>query len=238
MGMFLCRENKLGEPVSVDQAEEHIFGYVLMNDWSARDIQAWEYVPLGPFTSKNLGTSISPWVVLADALAGSKTAGIENKTELQPYLRESNKNNILGVELEVDIISKPHLPILAARVQSTDATISAPSGNKTTISRTNSKNLLWSWPQMIAHHTITGCNLRPGDLLGSGTISGTEPGTEGSILEQTQGGKQTVKLNGGEERKFLQDGDTMIIRGWSGQEGALVGFGEVSGKIEASLKLF
>lgn len=105
MGMFLCRENKLGEPVPVDQAEEHIFGYVLMNDWSARDIQAWEYVPLGPFTSKNLGTSISPWVVLADALDGAKTAGIENKTELQPYLRESKKNNVLGVDLEVDIIS-------------------------------------------------------------------------------------------------------------------------------------
>ncbi|KAL2879794.1 hypothetical protein SGCOL_004837 [Colletotrichum sp. CLE4] len=218
MGMFLCRENKLGEPVPVDQAEEHIFGYVLMNDWSARDIQAWEYVPLGPFTSKNLGTSISPWVVLADALDGSKTAGIENKTELQPYLRESKKNNVLGVDLEVDIITA--------------------NGNKTTISKTNSKNLLWSWPQMIAHHTITGCNLRPGDLLGSGTISGTEPGTEGSILEQTQGGKQAVQLSGGEERKFLQDGDTLIIRGWSGQEGALVGFGEVSGKIEAALKLF
>ncbi|TKW53300.1 Fumarylacetoacetase [Colletotrichum tanaceti] len=218
MGAFLCRGNALGEPVPVDDAEEHIFGYVLLNDWSARDIQAWEYVPLGPFTAKNLGTSISPWVVLADALEASKTAGIENTTELLPYLRESRKNNLLGVQLEVDIITA--------------------SGNKTTISRTNSSNLLWSWPQMIAHHTISGCNLRPGDLLGSGTISGTEPGTEGSILEQTRGGKQTMKLSGGEERKFLQDGDTMVIRGWSGEEGALVGFGEVSGTIEAALKLF
>ncbi|KAK1593406.1 fumarylacetoacetase [Colletotrichum navitas] len=218
MGMFVCRENNLGEPVPVDQAEEHIFGYVLMNDWSARDIQAWEYVPLGPFTSKNLGTSISPWVVLADALAGAKTPGLENKTELLPYLRESRKDNTLDIELEVEIITA--------------------SGNKTTLSRTNSKNLLWSWPQMIAHHTITGCNLRPGDMFGSGTISGADPGTEGSILEQTKGGKQPVKLNGGEERKFLQDGDTIIIRGWSGQEGAIVGFGEVSGQIEAPLKLF
>ncbi|KAK2738813.1 fumarylacetoacetate hydrolase [Colletotrichum kahawae] len=218
MGMFLCRENALGEPVRVDEAEQHIFGYVLMNDWSARDIQAWEYVPLGPFTSKNMGTSISPWVVLADALEATKTAGIGNTTELQPYLRETKKDNLLGIELEVDLITA--------------------NGNKTTISRTNSKNLLWSWPQMIAHHTITGCNLRPGDLLGSGTISGTEPGTEGSILEQTKGGKEAVKLNGGEERKFLQDGDTLVIRGWSGQDGALVGFGEVSGKIEAALPLF
>ncbi|KAF6831424.1 Fumarylacetoacetase 2 [Colletotrichum musicola] len=218
MGMFICRENKLGEPVPVDKAEEHVFGYVLMNDWSARDIQAWEYVPLGPFTSKNLGTSISPWVVLADALEGSKTAGITNDTELQPYLREGKKDNVLGIELEVDLITAKD--------------------NKTTISRTNSKNLLWSWPQMIAHHTITGCNLRPGDLLGSGTISGTESGTEGSILEQTQGGKQAVKLTGGDERKFLQDGDTVIIRGWAGEKGALVGFGEVSGKIEAALPLF
>ncbi|KAF6825221.1 fumarylacetoacetase [Colletotrichum plurivorum] len=218
MGMFICRENKLGEPVPVDRAEEHVFGYVLMNDWSARDIQAWEYVPLGPFTSKNLGTSISPWVVLADALEGSKTAGIANDTELQPYLREGKKDNVLGIELEVDLITAKD--------------------NKTTISRTNSKNLLWSWPQMIAHHTITGCNLRPGDLLGSGTISGTESGTEGSILEQTQGGKQAVKLTGGEERKFLQDGDTVIIRGWAGEKGALVGFGEVSGRIEAALPQF
>ncbi|KAJ0139782.1 Fumarylacetoacetase, partial [Colletotrichum tanaceti] len=104
MGAFLCRGNALGEPVPVDDAEEHIFGYVLLNDWSARDIQAWEYVPLGPFTAKNLGTSISPWVVLADALEASKTAGIENTTELLPYLRESRKNNLLGVQLEVDII--------------------------------------------------------------------------------------------------------------------------------------
>ncbi|KAK1998238.1 fumarylacetoacetase [Colletotrichum falcatum] len=205
MGMFICRENKLGKPVPVDQADEYIFGYVLVNDWSARDIQAWEYVPLGPFTSKNLGTSISPWVVLADALAGAKTAGLENKTELLPYLRESRKDNILDIELEVEMITA--------------------NGNKKTISRTNSKNLLWSWPQMIAHHTITGCNLRPGDMFGSGTISGAEPGTEGSLLEQ--------------KGKFLQDGDTITIRGWvgQGQEGALVGFGEVSGQIEAALEL-
>ncbi|KAL2112711.1 hypothetical protein VUR80DRAFT_6738 [Thermomyces stellatus] len=217
MGMFICKENDLGSPVPVNDAEEYIFGYVLMNDWSARDVQAWEYVPLGPFTSKNLGTSISPWVVLADALEEAKGPGIENPNELLPYLKESRKDNVLGVELEVDLVTA--------------------AGNRTTISRTNSRNLLWSWPQMVAHHTVTGCNLRVGDLFGSGTISGTEPGSEGSILERTQGGKVPLPLSGGEERRFVQDGDTLVIRGWFGKEGALVGFGEVSGTVEAAVPL-
>lgn len=218
LGMFVCRANDLGQPVPVDEADDYVFGYVLMNDWSARDLQAWEYIPLGPFTAKNLGTSISAWVVLADALEGAKGPGIPNDTQLLPYLREKAKDNVLQVELEVDLITA--------------------GGNKTTISRTISRNLLWSWPQMIAHHSISGCNLRPGDLLGSGTISGTEPGTQGSVLEQTQGGKEALKLAGGEERKFLQDGDTIVIRGWAGEEGALVGFGEVSGTIKPALPLF
>ncbi|GJN86402.1 hypothetical protein PLIIFM63780_009982 [Purpureocillium lilacinum] len=218
MGMFICRENQLGSPVPVDEADDYIFGYVLMNDWSARDLQAWEYVPLGPFTAKNLGTSISAWVVLADALADAKGAGIPNDTPLLPYLQEKKKDNVLQIDLEVDLITA--------------------NGNKTTISKTNSRNLLWSWPQMIAHHSISGCNLRPGDLFGSGTISGTEPNTQGSILEQTQGGKVAMQLAGGEERKFLQDGDTLVIRGWAGKEGALVGFGEVSGKILPAHPLF
>ncbi|KHN95020.1 Fumarylacetoacetase [Metarhizium album ARSEF 1941] len=218
MGMFICRENKLGNPIPVDQAEDYIFGYVLMNDWSARDIQAWEYIPLGPFTAKNMGTTISAWVVLADALNNSRTAGIPNDTPLLPYLQEKKKDNCLNIHLEVDVTTAK--------------------GNKTTISKSNSKNLLWSWPQMIAHHTITGCNLRPGDLLGSGTITGDKPGSEGSILEQSQGGKVPVKLQGGEERKFFQDGDTVTIRGWAGEQGALIGFGEVSGTILPALPLF
>ncbi|TWU78479.1 hypothetical protein ED733_008947 [Metarhizium rileyi] len=218
MGMFICRENTLGSPIPIDDAEEYIFGYVLMNDWSARDIQAWEYIPLGPFTAKNLGTAISAWVVLADALDGSRTAGIPNDTTLLPYLQEKKKDNCLDIQLEVDVTTAK--------------------GNTTTISKSNSKNLLWSWSQMIAHHTITGCNLRPGDLLGSGTITGDQPGSEGSILEQTKGGKVSVQLQGGEERKFFQDGDTVTIRGWAGKEGALIGFGEVSGTIQPALPLF
>ncbi|KAM5349625.1 hypothetical protein ACJ41O_006130 [Fusarium nematophilum] len=216
LGMFISKGNQLGAPVPVDAAEEYIFGYVLMNDWSARDIQQWEYVPLGPFNAKNFGTTISPWVVLADALETYKTAGLVNEVELKDYLREKRQENILDISLEVDLTTAK--------------------GNKTTITRTNSKNLLWSWPQMIAHHSISGCNLRTGDLLGSGTISGLEAGTQGSLLEQTQGGKVLVQLDGGEERKFVQDGDTITIRGWSGAGDGLVGFGECSGTIIAPIK--
>ncbi|KAG6003914.1 hypothetical protein E4U21_001592 [Claviceps maximensis] len=218
MGMFICRENQLGHPIPIADAQDYVFGYVLMNDWSARDIQAWEYVPLGPFTAKNLGTTISAWVVLADALVGSMTAGIANDHALLPYLDEKTKENCLDIQLEVELTTAK--------------------GHKTTISKSNSKNLLWSWPQMIAHHTITGCNLRTGDLLGSGTITGDTPGSEGCLLEKTQGGKTAAQLQGGEERKFLQDGDTVTIRGWAGKEGALIGFGEVTGTVQAALPLF
>ncbi|RDA84177.1 hypothetical protein CP532_3915 [Ophiocordyceps camponoti-leonardi (nom. inval.)] len=218
MGMFVCRENELGRPVPVDEADDYIFGYVLVNDWSARDLQAWEYIPLGPFTSKNLATSISPWVVLADALADAKGPGIANDTPLLPYLRQKTPDQVLQVELEVDLTTAE--------------------GDTTTISRSNSRFLLWSWPQMIAHHTISGCNLRPGDLFGSGTISGEDPASTGCLLERTGGGKTTMRLQGGGERRFLLDGDTVVIRGWAGKEGARVGFGEVSGKILPAEQLF
>ncbi|KAK0369014.1 fumarylacetoacetase [Colletotrichum limetticola] len=212
MGMFISKPNDLGSPVSVKDADEHIFGYVLMNDWSARDIQQWEYVPLGPFNAKNFGTTISAWVVLADALEPFRTKGLENETQLQKYLQEDRSDNVLDIKLEV--------------------TLAPSEGEETTVTRTSAKNLLWSWPQMVAHHSISGCNLRAGDLLGSGTISGDQAGTQGSLLEQSQGGKVPIKLNGGQERKFIQDGDTVVIRGWAGeQDGQLVGFGECVGQI-------
>ncbi|KAK1489080.1 fumarylacetoacetase [Colletotrichum tamarilloi] len=212
MGMFISKPNDLGSPVSVKDADEHIFGYVLMNDWSARDIQQWEYVPLGPFNAKNFGTSISAWVVLADALEPFRTKGLENETQLQKYLQEDRSDSVLDIKLEV--------------------TLAPSEGEETTVTRTSAKNLLWSWPQMVAHHSISGCNLRAGDLLGSGTISGDQAGTQGSLLEQSQGGKVPIKLNGGQERKFIQDGDTVVIRGWAGeQDGQLVGFGECVGQI-------
>jgi len=217
LGAFVCRANKMGEPIPIAEAEDSLFGVVLMNDWSARDIQAWEYVPLGPFNAKNFGTSISPWVVLADALEPFLGNGLKNETELLPYLQEKRKENVYNIHLEVDLTTK--------------------SGTSTTITRTNAQNLLFSFPQMLAHHTITGCPLQVGDLLGSGTISGTEPGSQGSMLEQCSNGKSTLKLNGNEERKFLEDGDTVTIRGWAGGEGALVGFGECVGEIQPPIKV-
>ncbi|CAF9919394.1 MAG: hypothetical protein GOMPHAMPRED_001779 [Gomphillus americanus] len=211
LGMFLCQGNQMGSPIDVKAAQDHIFGYVLLNDWSARDIQAWEYVPLGPFTAKNFATTISPWVVLADAMEPFGAAGIVNDIEVQSYLRENKSDWALDIMLEVDL------------------TLS--DGTTSTITKTNARNLMWSFPQMIAHHTITGCPLRPGDLFGSGTISGTEQGSLGSLLEMTQGGKQSFKLADGKERKYLQDGDSVSLRGRAGKTGAYVGFGKCTGTI-------
>ncbi|KAF6842598.1 fumarylacetoacetase [Colletotrichum musicola] len=219
MGMFVSRPNGLGSPIPVDKADEHIFGYVLMNDWSARDIQQWEYVPLGPFNAKNFGTTISPWVVLADALEPFRTRGLENPVQLVCCPWSTARHIIDLARREEDLHSGANRE-------------AASQGEETVVTRTSAKNLLWSWPQMIAHHSISGCNLRAGDLLGSGTISGTEPGTQGSLLEQSQGGKTPIQLPGGLERRFLDDGDTVTIRGWAGEiDGELVGFGECSGKI-------
>jgi len=212
LAAFICKPNDMGDPISIVKAEDHLFGVVLMNDWSARDIQAWEYVPLGPFNAKNFGTTVSPWVVLAAALEPFRTKGMENDTGPLDYLKEEHSDSVYDIKLEVDLKTE--------------------SGNSSTITRTNGKNLLFSFPQMITHHSVTGCPMRVGDLLGSGTISGTEAGTHGSLLEQTEGGKQKIKIDGGEERMFLQDGDEVVMRGCCGDdEEALVGFGECTGKI-------
>ncbi|KAH0565926.1 hypothetical protein GP486_000679 [Trichoglossum hirsutum] len=217
LGAFVCSANKMGEPIPINEAESFLFGFVLVNDWSSRDVQAWEYVPLGPFNSKNFGTTISAWIVLTDALEPFLGKGLENKTEIQAYLEEARDENVYDINLEVDLTTK---------------------SGTTTITRTSSLNLLWSFPQMLAHHSITGCPMQVGDLLASGTISGTEPGTQGSLLEQSQNGKEALKLQGGDERKFLEDGDMVTIRGVCGvDEDALVGFGECIGRIEPSIKL-
>ncbi|KAL1856374.1 hypothetical protein Daus18300_010746 [Diaporthe australafricana] len=211
------KASEMGTPVSVADASEYVFGYVLMNDWSARDLQAWEYVPLGPFTAKNFGTTVSPWVVLADALEPHQAPALPNENTPLPYLVEERKENVLDIELEVELKTA--------------------SGAKTQLTRTSSSNLLWSFPQMIAHHTITGCNLSVGDLLGSGTISGTEKGTQGSLLEATEGGKKPLQLpSSSETRTFLEDGDSVTITGRSGdEESGYVGFGECSGVILPAL---
>ncbi|KAJ9293908.1 hypothetical protein DTO271G3_7284 [Paecilomyces variotii] len=219
LAAFVSKPNNLGEPVPIDQAEDHIFGLVLMNDWSARDIQAWEYVPLGPFNAKNFATTITPWVVLLDALEPFRAPGLEpgNRESLLPYLREKRAANAYDIRLEVELKNA--------------------GGKPTLISKTNATNLLYSFPQMLAHHTITGCNMNPGDLLGSGTISGTEPRTQGSLLEQTNGGKQPIKLADGSGRIFLQDGDEVTLRGICGEEGSYVGFGDCVGTILPAINI-
>ncbi|KAL2022452.1 hypothetical protein VTK56DRAFT_5281 [Thermocarpiscus australiensis] len=216
LGCFVARPNGMGEPVSVREAEEHIFGYVLLNDWSARDIQTWEYVPLGPFNGKNFATTISPWVVLADALEPFRVKGIENGTPLQGYLKEAKEENVFDIQLEVDLTTAE--------------------GDTTTIARTSSKNLIWSFPQMLAHHTLGGCPMRTGDLLGSGTISGPGAGEKGSLLEMTEGGKRDVLLYGMDARTFLKDGDIVTLRGFCGTEGARVGFGGCVGRVYSAVQ--
>ena len=211
MAFLIGPGNSLGEPVPIDRAIDHIFGFVLMNDWSARDIQAWEYQPLGPFLAKNFCTSISPWVVTLEALESFRKSLPSQDPEPLPYLRAKN-------DFTFDI----HLE---ARLQTSSMDSSS------VITRTNFQNLYWSIAQQLAHHTVNGCNLQPGDLLASGTISGSNEESRGCMLELTWRGANPLKLPNGETRKWLEDGDTLIITGWCEGDGYRVGFGKVSGKI-------
>lgn len=211
MGFFVGKGNDLGNAIDVNKAGENIFGMVLVNDWSARDIQKWEYVPLGPFLAKNFATSISPWIVTLDALEPFKTKREEQIPEVLPYLKNTG-DWLYDINLEVKIKTK----------NSVESFI---------ISRSNSKYLYWDICQQLAHHSVSGCNMRTGDLLASGTISGPEKNSFGSLLELTWRGSEPLKFSNGEERKFLQDGDTLIISGFCEKDGVRIGFGEVSGKI-------
>ncbi|EMD00904.1 hypothetical protein BAUCODRAFT_188719 [Baudoinia panamericana UAMH 10762] len=218
LGCFVCKPSKLGEPVAIGKAADYLFGLVLLNDWSARDIQAWEYVPLGPFTSKSFCTTISPWVVLMDALEPFATHGLKNDAEVLPYLDEKDRKAHYAIDLSVSLTTA--------------------SDKSTVISTTSAKNLLFSFPQMLTHHTIGGCPFNVGDLLGSGTISGESASGKGCLLEQTENGKVAVQLEGGEQRSFLQDGDIITLTGRCiGENGAIVGFGSCTGRIEPALKL-
>ncbi|WP_158046284.1 fumarylacetoacetase [Skermanella pratensis] len=207
--------NDLGEPIPVGEAERHIFGMVLMNDWSARDIQQWEYVPLGPFNAKSFATSISPWVVTLDALEPFRVPGPPQEPEPMPYLRQIGK---ASVDLHLEVALRPD--------GRTDATM---------VCRTNFRHLYWSMAQQLAHHTVSGCNTRVGDLMGSGTISGPEPDSLGSLLELTWNGRNPLALAGGGERSFLEDGDEVTITGWCQGDGYRVGFGEVAGRVMPAL---
>jgi fumarylacetoacetase len=211
MGFFVGTETRIGEPLSIDRAAEHIFGMVIVNDWSARDIQKWEYQPLGPFLSKNFATSISPWVVTLEALEPFRGPAPKQDPEPLPYLR-ARGDSVYDINLEVSL-----------------RTGAMPAPHR--IALTNARHLYWSIRQQLAHHTITGCNVRPGDLMASGTISGPAKGSRGSLLELTWRGTEPLRLPNGEERKFLEDGDTIIMTGWCEGEGYRIGFGEVSGKI-------
>ncbi len=200
----------LGESVSTKEAEEHIFGLVLFNDWSARDVQKWEYVPLGPFLAKNFGSSVSPWIVTLEALEPFRVEGPKQEPEVLPYLKyEGNKN--------FDI----HLQTI----------IATENAGENVVCTSNFKYMYWNMAQQLAHHTVNGCNLEAGDMYASGTISGKTEDSFGSMLELTWGGSNPLKLKDGSERKFIEDNDTVIMRGWCEKEGKRVGFGEVSGKI-------
>lgn len=208
---FITFDGKaLGERISTKEAEQYIFGMVLFNDWSARDIQKWEYVPLGPFLAKNFASSISAWVVTLDALEPFRVEGPKQEPEVFPYLKfEGNKN--IDINLEVAI---------------------QPEGKSaSTICQSNYKHMYWNQNQQLAHHTVNGCNIKAGDMYASGTISGPIKSSYGSMLELSWKGTQVIKLEDGSERKFVQDHDTVIMRGHATKDGMRVGFGEVSTKV-------
>lgn len=216
MGFITTDTNKLGDAVPVEEARNHIFGMVLLNDWSARDIQKWEYVPLGPFLAKNFASTISAWVVTLDALEPFKVAGPKQDPRPLPYLEE---DGLTSYDIAIQTSIKPKKQ------------------GETIVSNTNFKNLYWSISQQLAHQTVNGCNVRSGDLYGSGTISGKEKTSYGSMLELTWKGTEPIKMSDGTDRKFINDGDTVIMRGYCKNEKVRIGFGECVGKIKKARKL-
>eukprot|EP01125_Pyxidicula_operculata_P021389 TRINITY_DN8214_c0_g1_i1.p1 TRINITY_DN8214_c0_g1~~TRINITY_DN8214_c0_g1_i1.p1 ORF type:complete len:421 (-),score=92.21 TRINITY_DN8214_c0_g1_i1:86-1348(-) len=211
MGTFIGTGNQLGVPIKMENAEDHVFGIVLLNDWSARDIQGWEYIPLGPFNAKNLMTTISPWIVTMDALEPFRVAQPTQTPAPFPYLTPKKSGNF-DVKLEVYMTT-------------------AKQTEPVRIGYSNFKYMYWSMFQMLVHHTITGCNMQPGDLIGSGTISGPSEGEYGSLMELSWNAQKPITLPSGEQRSFLEDGDTIIIRGWCEGDGYRIGFGDCSGQV-------
>ena len=215
MAFITTDANDLGEPIPVDEAEEYIFGLVLFNDWSARDIQKWEYVPLGPFLAKNFASSISPWIVTLDALEPFRVAGPKPLKKQLPYLQyEGDKS--FDINLEVGI--KPE------------------NAKEQIVCRSNFKYMYWNMSQQLAHHTVNGCPINSGDMMGSGTISGPTEDSYGSMLELSWRGEKPLKMKDGSARKFINDNDTVIMRGYCEKDGTRIGFGEVSTKLLPPLK--
>jgi fumarylacetoacetase len=213
MGFVIGKETSLGETISPDAAEEYIFGLMLFNDWSARDIQKWEYVPLGPFLAKNFASTISPWIVTLEALETFRVEGPKQAPEVLPYLQYQGAKNY-DIHLSVDIITA--------------------SGHTQRVSTSNFKYMYWNMCQQLAHHTVNGCNMRVGDLLASGTISGPTADAYGSMLEIAWKGTKPVQMPDGTERKFIMDGDTVAMSGWCEKDGIRIGFGPCDGKVYGS----
>jgi fumarylacetoacetase len=221
LGVFIGPGNAAGEPIAIDDADAHVFGLCLLNDWSARDLQAWEYQPLGPFLSKNFATTISPWIVTLDALAPYRVAPERAAGDPAPlpYLDSAanRRDGAFDIRLEVGLQS--------ARMREAGA-------GYATVCRTSYRHAYWTVAQMVAHHTVNGCNLQPGDLFGTGTLSGPTPAEAGALIELTAGGRQPFALPGGEQRSFLADGDAVVLRGWCEKPGAArIGFGACVGTV-------
>lgn len=204
------KDSPLGIGISTGEAEEYIFGMVLLNDWSARDIQKWEYVPLGPFLGKNFASSVSPWIVTLEALAPFRTAGPVQEPAVLPYLSYEGASNF-DINLEVSITPE--------------------GGEEETVCHSNFKYMYWNMPQQLAHHTVNGCNVRVGDMMGSGTISGKDENSYGSMLEISWAGSKPFTFKDGSQRSFIEDNDTVTMRGYGVADGKRVGFGEVTAKV-------
>ena len=212
---FITFEGKpLGQSISTAEADDHIFGMVLFNDWSARDIQKWEYIPLGPFLAKNFASSMSPWVVTLDALEPFRCAGPKQDPKVLSYLEYEGDKNI-DIKLEVGIVPE--------------------GAEETIVSKSNYKHMYWNMNQQLAHHSVGGCNIKAGDMMASGTISGPTPDSYGSMLEISWRGTKPVPMNDGSERKFILDGDEVVMRGWSEKDNIRVGFGEVRTRVLPAL---
>jgi len=207
---IIGKQTQMGESISTEKADDYIFGMVLFNDWSARDIQTWEYVPLGPFLAKNFASTMSPWIVTLDALEPFRVEGYKQEPKVLPYLEYAGNKNI---DINLEVLIQPE------------------KAEPTTVSESNYKYMYWTAEQQLAHHTINGCNVNVGDMMASGTISGPEKHQFGSMLELTWRGANPIKMKDGSERKFINDNDSVIIKGYCQKNNVRVGFGECKAKL-------
>lgn len=214
VAFIIGKSTQLGKTISTAEADDYIFGLILFNDWSARDIQTWEYIPLGPFLAKNFASTASPWIVTLDALEPFRVAGYKQDPKVLPYLEYEGDKNI---DIKLDVLIQPE------------------NADETPVCHSNYKFMYWTMEQQLAHHTVNGCNVNVGDMMASGTISGPTPDTYGSMLELSWRGTKPLKMKDGSERKFINDNDTVIIRGYCEKEGVRIGFGEAKGKVLPAL---